>query len=125
MLGWLAVYKYVTPTPQVGMALYEFVWEINQKIAPTLVSSSLDESKDSATTKSANPATNTTISSPNWGWGPWSCAGAEQPYFCGGSPCCPYADVSITTLYIKGTASCNQDSDSIPRLPGNIKLALN
>jgi hypothetical protein len=25
MLGWLAAYKYVTPTPQVGMALFEFV----------------------------------------------------------------------------------------------------
>jgi hypothetical protein len=35
MLGWLAAYKYVTPTPQVGMALYEFVREINQKIALT------------------------------------------------------------------------------------------
>jgi hypothetical protein len=60
MLGWLAAYKYVTPTPQVGMVLFEFVWEINQKIIPTpsVILSSLDESKDSATTKSANPATN-------------------------------------------------------------------
>ena len=32
MLGWLAAYKYVSPTPQVGIA---FVWEINQKIVPT------------------------------------------------------------------------------------------
>jgi hypothetical protein len=41
------------------MALCEFVWEINQKIAPTSrVILSLDESKDSATTKSENPATN-------------------------------------------------------------------
>jgi hypothetical protein len=32
MLGWLAAYKYVTPTHQVRMALCEFMWEINQKI---------------------------------------------------------------------------------------------
>jgi len=58
MLGWLAAYKYVPPTLQVGMA---FVWEIEIKLPQLLVSSSLDESKNSATTKSKNSATNTML----------------------------------------------------------------
>ena len=59
MLGWLAAYKYVTPTSQVGMA---FVWVCvrnrQEKLPQLLVSSSLDESKNSPTTKSENSATN-------------------------------------------------------------------
>ena len=60
MLGWLAAYKYVFPAPQVGMA---FVWVCvrnkPEKLTQLLLSSSLDESKNSATTKSANSVTNT------------------------------------------------------------------
>ena len=54
MLGWLAAYKYVSPTPQVGMALRNKP----EKLSQLLVSSSLDESKNSATSKSENSATN-------------------------------------------------------------------
>ena len=59
MLGWLAAYKYVSPTPQVGMA---FVWVCvrnkTRKLSQLLVSSSLDESKNSAATKSESSTTN-------------------------------------------------------------------
>ena len=54
MLGWLAAYKYIPPTPQIGMALRNKP----EKLPQLLVSSTLDESKNFATTKSKNSATN-------------------------------------------------------------------
>ena len=54
MLGWLAAYKYVPPTPQVVMAF----GNKTKKLLQLLVSSSLDESKNSTTIKSKNSATN-------------------------------------------------------------------